>query len=218
MANGYADVPTRFRADGALDKAVLMDATADSLTGDRDFDEFVLRTVAGAGNPADAQAQAWAAFVEGLPYRRESDEKYRAWREVVGFGGVAPSGGDCDDLAILTVAGFRVLGLSALIEVLKDEQGWAFHVRTRLGLPPASPTYWAVVDPVWKSEREWAMAGRDLQSSPLVVESEKQLQGQSLQSSFILAQESSTSNWSSLILIAIGLAMGLLWRRSTRKS
>ena len=157
MALGYADVPTRDRDEGALDKAILMTEVADSLTMDRDFNEFVLRKVAKAGNPADQQIMTWCDYVESLPYRRENGEVYRAWREIVGYDTGVPAGGDCDDLTILLVGGIRSLGVQSIVEILKDQQGWGFHVRARVGLPPHNPTRWVVVDPVWRSEREWAM-------------------------------------------------------------
>lgn len=157
MALGYADVPTRDKDEGALDKAILMTEVADSLSMDRDFNEFVLRKVAGAGNPADQQVAAWCAYVESLPYRRENGEVYRAWREIVGYDTGVPTGGDCDDLTILLVGGIRSLGVQSVVEILKDQQGWGFHVRARVGMPPHNPTQWVVVDPVWQSEREWAM-------------------------------------------------------------
>ena len=160
--DGYVDVPTRGKLVGALDKAILMDAVSESLTGDRDFNELVLSTVAGAGNAADAQAIAWATFVEGLPYRREHMEIYRSWRDVVAHGG------DCDDLTIVLVGGLLSLGMPAVTEILADSNGWGFHVRARVGLPPHSPTVWAIVDPVWESERQWAMAGRDPNDSLLL--------------------------------------------------
>lgn len=157
MALGYADVPTRDKDEGALDKAILMTEVADSLSMDRDFNEFVLRKIAGAGNPADQQVAAWCAYVESLPYRRENGEVYRAWKEIVGYDTGVPTGGDCDDLTILLVGGIRSLGVQSVVEILKDQQGWGFHVRARVGMPPHNPTQWVIVDPVWQSEREWAM-------------------------------------------------------------
>jgi hypothetical protein len=187
---------------------------ADSLTEDRDFNELVSRTVAKAGNAADEQVQAWSEYVEKLPYRRENGEVYRAWKEIVGFDTGVPTGGDCDDLTILLVAGLRSLGLQSVVELLTDEEGWGFHVRARVGLPPHAPTYWAVLDPVWQSEREWSMAGKQLAESPLVVASEKATQG--LRSSFLILpsmeDESSTQNSNPLIILAVGIVLGI-WVR-----
>ena len=222
MAYGYADVPTRLKEQGALDKAVVMSAIADSLTEDRDFNELVSRTVAKAGNAADEQVQAWAEYVENLPYRRENGEVYRAWKEIVGFDTGVPTGGDCDDLTILLVAGLRSLGLQSVVELLTDEEGWGFHVRARVGLPPHAPTYWAVVDPVWRSEREWSMQNKPLNESPLVVASEKVTQG--LQSSFLILpsmdEELSMPSSTPLLLLGVGVTVGVLATKlwSKRKS
>jgi len=211
----YADVPTRDRHNGALDKAVLMSEIADSLTEDREFNEFVMRKVAKSGNPADEQAMEWAKFCESLPYRRESGEVYRAWRECVGLETGTPAGGDCDDLTILVVAGLRSLGMQSMVEILKDEEGWGFHVRARVGLPPHRPTYWAVVDPVWRSEREWAMAEKPLDQSQLVQQSQKQLQGQG--QSFVVVPSSGSwtqSSWTTTLLtLAAGVGIGIWWKR-----
>lgn len=211
----YADVPTRDRHNGALDKAVLMSEIADSLQGDREFNEFVLRKVAKAGNAADEQVMEWTKFCESLPYRRENAEIYRAWRECVGLETGVPAGGDCDDLTILAVAGLRSLGMQSMVEILKDEEGWGFHVRARVGLPPHRPTYWAVVDPVWRSEREWAMAEKPLDQSPLVQQSQRQLQGQG--QSFVVVPSSGSSmpsSWMTLLLtLTAGVGIGLWWKR-----
>jgi hypothetical protein len=147
---------------GALDKAVLMDAIAASLTVDRDFNELVLRKIASAGNAADEQAAAWFKFVKGLPYRRERGEVYRAWRECVEYGG------DCDDLTIILVGGLLSIGIPACTEMVIGPDGWAFHVRARAGLPPHDPKRWVILDPVAQSERQWAMADVDLAKSLLV--------------------------------------------------
>lgn len=212
----YADVPTRDRHNGALDKAVLMSEIADTLVEDREFNEFVMRKVAKAGNAADEQVMEWAKFCETLPYRRESGEVYRAWRECVGLETGTPAGGDCDDLTILTVAGLRSLGMQSMVEILKDEEGWGFHVRARVGLPPHRPTYWAVVDPVWRSEREWAMADRPLEQSKLVQQSQNQLQGQAGQSFVVVPSSGSStpSSWTTLLLtLATGVGIGMWWKR-----
>lgn len=207
--NGYADVPTRGRDEGALDKAILMTEVADSLTQDRDFNEFVLRTVASAGNPADQQVAAWCEYVEKLPYRREAGEVYRAWKEIVGFGTGTPTGGDCDDLTILLVAGIRSLGMQSVVEILKDPQGWGFHVRARVGMPPHNPTRWVIVDPVWRSEREWAMVDQQPGQSALDQRLREHPPIQAANSSFTSGSWTRSSMSLSLPLLLLGA--GVLW-------
>lgn len=210
----YSDVPTRLKDTGALDKAVLMSEVAETLLSDREFNEFVMRKVAKAGNAADEQAMEWAKYLETLPYRRENGEVYRSWRECVGLETGVPAGGDCDDLTILAVAGCRSLGLQSVVEILKDSEGWGFHVRGRVGLPPHRPTYWAVLDPVWRSEREWAMDGKPLQESELYKQSQKQTQG--VQDSYFITPPSlsSTQNWlTSLLVLGAGVGIGMWWKR-----
>lgn len=210
----YAEVATRTRHEGALDKAILMSEIADSMVTDREFSEFVMRKVAGAGNAADAQVMEWAKFVESLPYRRESGEVYRSWQSCVGYPNGQPAGGDCDDLTILLVAGCRSLGLQSMVEILKDSEGWGFHVRARVGLPPHRPTYWAIVDPVWRSEREWAMDGKPLEQSPLYQNSQMQPQVQG-QSYFITPSSPfSKSNFlTHLLTLSAGVGIGMWLKR-----
>lgn len=165
----YVEAPTRDRLTGAVDKMALMESMAEQVADDRQFAELVLEVVSGAGNAADEQAAAWARFCEGLPYRREQGEVYRDCKMVVGIGYKRPLGGDCDDIVIVFVAGCYTLGIPAKVEILCDEEGWGFHVRARVGLPPHKPVVWQVVDPVWKSEQEWAGAERDPRSSALAA-------------------------------------------------
>lgn len=153
--HGYANAPTRARTQGAEDKAALMEAMAAKYADDRDFSEFVMSKLADTGDGADKLVEAWAEFCESLPYRREPGEVYRDPMRVV------QSGGDCDDLTIVFVAGCLAVGVPAKVEILTNEEGWGFHVRARVGLPPHAPEVWAVVDPVWRSEKQWAMANRD---------------------------------------------------------
>ena len=161
---GYAQVQTRDREVGSLDKCVLMDQTAISLTSDRAFNEFVMAKVAKASNDSIDIATTWFKFVAGLPYRRDPVdwELYRSWTDTVSHGG------DCDDLSILLAAGLRSVGIPAFCEILTDEQGWGFHARVRAGLPPHDPRTWAILDPVCKSERQWVMVDRDWTQDPIV--------------------------------------------------
>ena len=167
--NPYSEAPTRLRKTGAADKVALMEAAAEQAADDRQFAERVLYEVRNAGNDASEQAAEWAKYCEGLPYRREQQEVYRAANEVVGIGSDKPLGGDCDDIVVVFVAGCLSLGIPAKVQILCDDQGWGFHVRAMVGLPPHSPTHWQVVDPVWKSEKEWAMVGKDPRHSALTA-------------------------------------------------
>lgn len=156
----YTEVMTREALTGCIDKLALIDATASKYVADREFCESVLKRISHAGSGADQQARAWCTFVEELPYRREAVEVFRDPKLTM------LDGGDCDDLTILCVAGLRSLDIPAIPEALCDKDGWAFHVRVLVGLPPLDPTVWAVVDPVWNSERQWAMVDVPSSSMP----------------------------------------------------
>jgi transglutaminase-like putative cysteine protease len=157
--NGYAEIPTRTGMDGVIDKLALVENMADDTAHDREFAEFVLRKIAGAGSGADEQAAAWCEYIESLPYRREFAEVLRDPRETVGSrkGSGVGVGGDCDDLTLALLAGLRSLAIPCQGEILATEDGCGFHIRARVGLPPMNPKLWMIVDPVWKSEREWTM-------------------------------------------------------------
>ena len=202
--NGYAEIPTRKRLDGAVDKAVLVESMAADVAHDREFAEFVMRTVSKAGSAADAQAACWCEYVESLPYRREQDEVLRDPRETVGSGGRTAAGGDCDDLVLAVLAGLRSLAIPCQAEILATEEGGGFHIRARGGMPPLNPVVWSVVDPVWRSEREWAMAERDPRQNALVQRS-YWLAPQSLRGT--LAGSSMPSSWS--LLLSLGAVLGL---------
>jgi transglutaminase-like putative cysteine protease len=159
--NGYNEVPTRAKREGVVDKLVLVESIADAYAHDRDFAEFVLRKVSSAGSGADAQARAWYEFVESIPYRREPSEVLRDPKATVGLTGGKPAGGDCDDLVLALIAGLKSLAIPVQAEILSDSDGWGFHIRARVGLPPLKPQVWVVMDPVWQSERQWAMADRN---------------------------------------------------------
>ena len=161
--NGYAEVPTRHALEGTVDKLALVESMALDVAHDRSFAEFVLGVVSKAGSGADEQAAAWCKYVEGLPYRREDGEVLRDPRLTVGApipGGQNQGvgvGGDCDDLVLAVLAGLRSLAIPCQAEIICTEDGWGFHIRAIVGLPPLKPTVWSVVDPVWQSERAWAM-------------------------------------------------------------
>jgi len=159
-AAGYALTPTREGLAGILDKKALIEATAEEYSVNRELQDLVLRAVSGAGNAADEQLWAWERFLESLPYRREPGEIIRQ-PTATGSG----LGGDCDDLTTLALAGCLALGIPCEAEVVADSSMNGFHVRAIAGLPPLNPEFTVVIDPVHRSEPEWAMANRDLHSA-----------------------------------------------------
>ena len=167
----YNAVNTRGKHTGAVDKLALMEAMAHKWAQDRNYGEAVLAILRGCDNAADAQVACLEKYFSALPYRREYNEIYRSPTEVVGDPrkGAAGRGlgGDCDDLSIAFAAALNHLSIPVYLEIAADQDGWGFHVRCRVGLPPTHPTSWAIIDPVWRSEREWAMIGRDPRSGAL---------------------------------------------------
>ena len=157
----YVEVMTRERLDGCIDKLALLDALAWQQAANREFCEEVLAIVSPAGNSAAEQASFWCSHVEQLPYRREPIEQFRAPMLTL------RDGGDCDDLVLLALSGLRCLAIPCMAEALCDEEGWAFHVRLLVGLPPIRPTSWCIVDPVWQSEAQWAMVDVPASSLPI---------------------------------------------------
>lgn len=149
--NGYSETPTRDGHEGALDKLVLVNTLADEYSEDRGLHEEILRKISHAPSGADEQVWAWETFVNGLPYRRESQEIFRDPRQTIKVGG------DCDDLVLLFLTGCKVLAIPCVPEIMATEDGEGFHIRARVGLPPLAPTEWVVVDPVYRSEPQWAM-------------------------------------------------------------
>ena len=222
----YVDVPTRTGMAGAIDKAVLISAIADGMAQDCEFDDFVRRTTAKySGNDASDQATAWCNYCETLRYVREDGEAFRSWRSVVGLPSedfpvptAATAGGDCDDLTIILVAGLRTMAIPAMPEILCDEFGDGFHVRARvpkrlnvrIGLPAYSPSEWAVKDPVWESERQWAMADVDLEQCQLLAGEVR------TEARFIpIAVPSAMPNW--WALATVGVTGWLIGRWSNRR-
>jgi hypothetical protein len=153
----YAEVKTRPGIEGTIDKIALIDAMADRFAQDRDFQELVLsKMLRGAGSSADEQILAIQRFVESRRYVREISEILRNPLRT------AIDGGDCDDLVVLSLAALRGIGIPAEAEVVANSDGIGFHVRTLAAFPPLRPEYTVVIDPVYRSEPEWAMAGADL--------------------------------------------------------
>ena len=194
----YTEVMTRDALAGCIDKLALIDSLAWKYATDAEFAQSVLARIGSSGSAADEQAAAWCTFVGSLPYRREPVEVFRDPKETMKFGG------DCDDLTLLCVAGRHCLAIPALPEALCDEQGWAFHVRVLVGLPPTNPTVWSVVDPVWESERSWVMMNVPLSSYPL---------GRESIFSEGMAPSSTTSSFSTTTkVVALGALAFVGWR------
>jgi hypothetical protein len=128
---------------------------------------------------------------------------------VVGSGGRAATGGDCDDLVVALLAGLRSLAIPCQAEILCSEDGWGFHIRAVVGLPPLNPQVWSVVDPVWRSEREWTMIDKDPRQNALVKRSfwlaPKQLAGEAQSSTL-----SSTWTTSAMLAATAAVAFWLL--------
>lgn len=204
--NGYAEVPTRKALDGTIDKLALVESMASDTAHDREFAEFVLQKVSKVGSGADEQAACWCQYVESLPYRRERAEVLRDPRLVVGSGGRAAAGGDCDDMVVAVLAGLRSLAIPCQAEIICSEDGWGFHIRALVGLPPLRPTVWTVVDPVWRSEREWTMMDKTAQQNALLAHS-PWLSGPTTSE-----QESLTPSLSIPFLLIIGLGAFLTHR------
>lgn len=212
--NGYAEIRTRGALPGTIDKLALVESMADDVAHDRVFAEFVLQTVARAGSAADEQAAAWCRYVEALPYRREVGEVLRDPRLTVGapiFGQPhkEPAGGDCDDLVLAVLAGLKSLAIPCQAEIVCSEDGWGYHIRALVGLPPLRPTLWCVVDPVWRSEREWAMLDREPRANALVGSSP--WYRPNLGSTLEAPTPSSTWKW--LTAIASLLLLRKFWKR-----
>jgi len=139
----------------AIDKLALVCAKA-MRAGQEDVElqRLVRQKIAGAPSDAEAQVLAWEKFCMSLPYRRESGEFLEAPIQT------AKSGGDCDDLVLLFLAGCVSLGIPCEPELVCDQQGYPFHIRALVHLPPLNPTHTIPVDPVCWSEREWSMSGK----------------------------------------------------------
>lgn len=147
---------------GATDKARLLEQLAwDAARSDDRMRRGALALTRPAGNDAGKAIDLIEQFAERLPYRREPGEIFESAREVL-----AGAGGDCDGLTGAVLALLYSLGWtpgSARAEVFVGDDGVGYHVRARVGLPIHSPprdwTQWRVVDPVWRSEREWGLSG-----------------------------------------------------------
>jgi hypothetical protein len=147
--------------DVAVDKWRLVQAMAVRYgTESPEFQQLVRSKIASASSAADSQVLAWEAFCMSLPYRREAGELLANPLDS------AKHGGDCDDLVLLFLAGCVSLGIPCEPEMVCTANGWPFHIRAKVGLPPLNPTHTYYVDPVCWSERDWSMGGRKPATEP----------------------------------------------------
>lgn len=155
IPGGYALSATRSGVEGIVDKQALIEAMAEKYSANKKLQDIVLNAVRNAGNGADEQLYAWERWLEKLPYRREPGEILRNPLEC------AKLGGDCDDLTLLAMAGCKALGIPCMSEVVTDSERNGFHIRCVAALPPLNPSFTVVIDPVYRSEPQWAMAETD---------------------------------------------------------
>jgi len=150
---GYSVAHTRTGIQGILDKLALIESMGEEYAQDRRIQQLSLEICRDTGNSASQIVDALEEYVEGLKYRREYAEILRNPVHTA----LVAKGGDCDDLTTLFLAMAMAQGLPARGEVVANEKGQGFHIRSVVGLPPLQPTFERVVDPVWKSEAQWNM-------------------------------------------------------------
>jgi hypothetical protein len=206
MFDGYGQSFTRSTEKEIVDKLGLVDASATEYANNRVFADFVLRKVAKADSAAVSQIQTWVSFVESLKYRREYNEVLRNPITVAGAGGQPATGGDCDDLTVVVLAGLRSLAFECYPEVLANENKEGFHIRAVVGLPAVNPTEWRIVDPVWWGEKQWAQSIWTNTEKPLSIALSKQVTGLG---GHKLAGNSGESQSKSLWILPLLLILGL---------
>jgi len=181
----------------AVEKLALVAAkAARTAAEDSAFGRAVRQKIAGAPSDAEAQVLAWERVCMALPYRREFGELIDAPQTVL------QTGGDCDDLVCLFLAGCLSLGIPCEPELITDTDGSPFHIRAAVYLPPLNPTHRIVVDPVCWSEREWAMGGKspsDPRAEPLAA-----------------TARSGGSAWPIVLGVLLGWAVGRMTKSSSR--
>jgi hypothetical protein len=206
--NGYSEAPTRLGRQGVLDKLVLIDALSDRFSEDRELHERVLRIISHTPSDADEQVWAWEKYVDSLPYRRDpAHEVFRDPRQTIDVGG------DCDDMVLLFMSGVKALGIPVLPEIVADEDGHGFHIRARVGLPPLAPEAWVIVDPVYKSEGQWAMKHSGTLGSKYLAQNNRldaALASPLLPSTSLHGQPTSAA-WSSPRLLSLIAGIGIFW-------
>ena len=205
-AGGYALSATRAGLDGILDKKALIEAMAEKYSVNRDMQDLVLNVVRGASSAADDQLWAWERHLESLPYRREPGEILRNPIDT------AKVGGDCDDLTVLALAGCMALGIPCEAEVVADSNMRGFHVRAVAALPPINPKFTVVIDPVHRSEPEWAMANRDLHSAS------QKFRGVSHSDPRVSLSGPETTELNPLWWMKLAAGLGLVWFLLLRKA
>jgi hypothetical protein len=132
-------------------KVALANAMAAEYATKRSFQELLLRKLKNTPSAADEQVLAIEKILDRLPYRREPVEMLRNPEESIDVGG------DCDDLATLAVACLTAVAIPSEVQAVEDSEFGGFHLRAVCYLPPTSPEYQIVIDPVFRSEREWTM-------------------------------------------------------------
>lgn len=160
MDGGYTGFASRRGLAGTVDKMALVESMGYQWGRNRKLQELVLRRLRGVGSAADAQVLALEQWLCSLPYRREPEEVLRSPLRTL-----SGDGGDCDDMVVATIAAATALALPAKAEVIADDRGNGFHIRALVGLPPLNPSYWVIIDPVYRSEPQWAMANRNILAS-----------------------------------------------------
>lgn len=204
-AGGYTLSATRPGIAGILDKKALIEAMAEKYSADKRLQDIVLRAVRNSPSAADQQLLAWERFLEKIQYRREPGEILRNPVET------AELGGDCDDMTLLAISGCLALGIPAMPEVIADSRGQGFHIRCVAMLPPTNPQFTVVIDPVYRSEPEWAMAGRDLGlASAQFRGTTRTLNGTELKSTSPRSEWAGTSTQSGKSEMTLGMKATLL--------
>ena len=160
----YVQVPTRVAEDGAKDKAALISAQAMwTARTNREFLEKV-REVVNSESSAEGQVNKWFEFCNSRTYSRENGDVFAHPNSTI------KHGGDCDDSAILLIAGIMALGIPVVPDVVLREINGEYngvHVRARVGFPPHDPprdmSQWKIYDSSKDGERRW-IGGSDIYS------------------------------------------------------
>lgn len=150
--SSYVQVPTRSGIDGAKDKAAIIYSQASWVARtNRDFLNRVRQIINGC-NSAEEQVDRWFKYCSDRTYSREYGDIFANPKDSI------DTGGDCDDLTILLLAGIMCMGIPCCPDVV-IRNGNGVHVRVRVGFPPHNPpddiTKWKILDPSRDSEGRW---------------------------------------------------------------